>query len=390
MAALEDEVDPTGLSTNLLDAYYGSVNTTGTGTAFFHNRFQSLQYYVYDYTLDSTLFDISSSGNIPIGGDTPYSYTFGDNGMAYIATGDVADADYYSLTLGLAMKTFSGSGVYLAPNGIVNSANFAPITNPIAPNELITLFGSFGAGLGNGISATVLPLPQNLGGVTVNINGVPAPLDYVSPTQIIAQVPSSITPDNMVFYATIQVTSGGVVSNPVTVYTSDTAPGVFANPVASGVAAAQHGNYSLISDSSPASVGETIIIYTGGLGAVTPPIVPDGGPAIPYPPGNIVNDPNVTVDFSYVYSTSMPFVGQTPTTAGLYQIDAVVPSGTTSGENYLDVGTSDGYTSMATIDVGTGASATAKALIAGKKVAAKRLARNKTRAKKAHLKPSGR
>ena len=43
MAALEDEVDPTGETTNLLDAYYGSVNALGSGTALFHNRFQSLQ-----------------------------------------------------------------------------------------------------------------------------------------------------------------------------------------------------------------------------------------------------------------------------------------------------------------------------------------------------------
>ncbi len=178
-AALEDEVDPTGASTNLLDAYYGSLNALGNGTALFHNRFQSLQSLVFDYTLDSTLFDISSSGTVPAGGDTPYSYTFGVNGQAYIATGDTTNTAYYSLTLGLAMPKFSGNGIYLSQNGIVNSANFAPITNPIAPNELITLFGNFGAGLGTGITDTVLPLPTTLGPISVTINGVQAPLDYV-------------------------------------------------------------------------------------------------------------------------------------------------------------------------------------------------------------------
>jgi uncharacterized protein (TIGR03437 family) len=375
MTALEDEVDPTGASTNLLDAYYGSVNALGTGTAIFHNRFQSLQFLVYDYTLDSTLFDLSSSGTVPIGGDTPYSYTFGANGQAYIATGDTTNS-YYSLTLGLAMQKFSGSGIYLTPNGIVNSANFAPITNPIAPGELITLFGNFGASLGNGTTATTLPLPTTLAQVSVSINGSPAPLDYVSPTQIIAQVPSAISPDNSVYYATIVVTNNGVASNPVTVYTSNTAPGVFANPVAVGAAAAQHGDYSLISDTSPANTNETIIIYTGGLGAVTPPIVPDGGPAIAFPPGNIVNDQNVSVDFSYDFSMSLPFIGATPTTAGLYQIDAVVPSGTASN-NFLDVGTTDGYTSMTTIRVGA-ATGAARTPSAKKRLAA----RNKTRAKK--------
>jgi len=375
MAALEDEVDPTGSTTNLLDAYYGSVNALGTGTALFHNRFQSLQLLVYDYTLDSTLFDLSTSGTIPFGGDTPYSYTFGVNGQAYIGTGDSTNASYYSLTLGLAMQKFSGSGVYLSPNGIVNSANFAPITNPIAPNELITLFGNFGAGLANGITDTVLPLPTTLGPISVTINGVPAPLDYVSATQIIAEVPSAISPNSNVYYATIVVSNNNVASNAVTVYTSNTAPGVFANPVAVGAAAAQHGNYNLITTANPASINETIIIYTGGLGAVNPPIVPDGGPAIGFPPGNIVTDPNVTVDFGYDYSTSLPFEGATPTTSGLYQIDAVVPAGA-SGSDFLDVATTDGYTSMTTIAVG-GTNAV-KAQIAEKRLKA----RMRSRAKK--------
>jgi uncharacterized protein (TIGR03437 family) len=387
MAALEDQVDTTGEFTNLVDGYYGSVNTTGTGTAFFHNRFQSLQFLVYDYTLDSTLFNISPSGNIPFGGDTPYSYTFGDNGQAYIAVGDtsatVSTNANYSLTLGLAMQKFSGSGVYLSPNGIVNSASFAPITNPIAPNELITLFGNFGSGLGTAIPATSLPLPTKLGPVSVTINGVLAPLDYVSATQIIAQVPSSVSPNNNQYYAVVQVTNNNVASNSVTVYTSNTAPGVFANPVATGAAAAQHGNYTLVSAANPAVANETIIIYTGGLGAVTPPIVPDGGPAIAFPPGNIVNDPNVSVDFTYTYSNNLSFVGQTPTTAGLYQIDAVVPPGLAT-LNFLDVGTTDGYTSMTTISVAASGSARAEA------VKAHRMARNRARPKKTELKARGR
>ena len=375
-AALEDEVDTTGASTNLLDASYGSLNALGNGTALFHSRFQSLQSLVFDYTLDSTLFDLSSSGTVPIGGDTPYSYMFGVNGQAYIATGDTTNAANYSLTLGLAMPKFSGNGIYLSQNGVVNSANFAPITNPIAPNELITLFGNFGAGLGSGITDTVLPLPTTLGPISVTINGVKAPLDYVSATQIVAMVPSAISPNNSAYYATIVVTNNGVASNPVTVYTSNTAPGVFANPVAVGAAAAQHANYNLITDADPAIANETIIIYAGGLGAVNPPISPDGGPAIgsPY---NLVNDPNVSVDFAYTFSPSLPFIGATPTTAGLYQIDTVVPSGA-SGVDFLDVGTTDGYTSMTTINVGSGTTGAAKAQLAKKRLQA----RNRTRAKK--------
>ncbi len=202
--------------------------------------------------------------------------------------------------------------------------------------------------------------------------------------QIIALVPSAISPNNNVYYATIVVTNNGVASNPVTVYTSNTAPGVFANPVAVGAAAAQHGNYSLITDANPAAINETIIIYTGGLGAVNPPIVPDGGPAIgsPY---NLVTDLNVSVDFGYVFSTDLPFIGATPTTSGLYQIDAVVPAGYSFRSEFSGCGNNgrlhvDDNNQRSWRDNRRGESAVSK----------KRLqARNRTRAKKTRFEIAG-
>jgi uncharacterized protein (TIGR03437 family) len=301
--------------------------------------------------------------------------------------GDAVNSAYYSLTLGLGMTKCAGSGVYLCDNGIVNAANFAPITNPIAPNELITLFGTGFTTTATGATPGQ-PLPTTpLGGVTVTINGIAAPLDYVSPTQIIALVPSSISPDNGIYYATLQVTSNGVTSNPVTVYTSNTAPGVFANPTAFGAAAAQHSaDFSTITANSPAKIGETIIVYATGLGAVNPPVVPDGALA-PGPPNlSVVTDPDLSVDFSNVYAAfpfTCPtcFAGLTPTMAGLYQIDVPIPTGT-SGTDYFDVGTTDGYTSEATLSV-TAATGSA---VAGSESAAepaiKKRARAAMRAKK--------
>lgn len=373
MAALENQLGTSSQAT-AIDAYYGSVNATGGGTSLFHNRIQSLIFPVSDYTFDS-VYTVSATGTVPVG-DIPYSYTYGVNGQAFIAMGDAVGSQFYSLTLGLIMQKFSGNGVYLAPNGVVGSATFSPITNPIAPNELITLVGTGLAG-GNA-SATTLPLPTSLGGVQVTINGIAAPLDFVSPTQIVALVPSSISPNNNVFYATVQVTNNNALSNSVTVYTSNTAPGVFASPVATGPAAAQHSaNYSLITSASPAAVGETVIIYCDGLGAVTPAVVPDGA-AAPSSPLSKVNDTNLAVDFSGVAATfPVPFAGLTPTTAGLYQIDVPIPSGTASNV-FVDVATTDGYTSQASMRIGAAAAAVAKA-----EILQKRLERNQGRARKA-------
>ncbi len=349
MGGLEDQIDTTQTPADAVDAFYGSVNASGTGSSLFHNRLQSLAYAVYDYTFNSQ-YTVGSDGTVPVG-DIPYQFTFGAGGKSFIALGDAADTPaLYSLTLGLATQTYSGSGVFLNPLGIVNSATFAPATNPIAPNEFITLFGS---GMAGGVApAQTLPLPVTLGNVQVLINGTAAPLDYVSPTQIIALVPSSVTPPNA-YYATIQVMNNGAPSNKVTVYTNYTAPGVFATPIAIGPAAAQHGDYSLISSTSPAKPGEVITLYAGGLGAVTPAIVPDGAAASSNPLSH--TNESVYVDFSNVNAPTINFAGLTPTAAGLYQINVTVPTGTSSNA-YVDVSTPEAVTSQATLSISSGTS----------------------------------
>jgi len=381
MGALEEQIDTTGQSANSIDAFYGSVNANGAGTSLFHNRIQALTYAVYDYTFDSE-YTVQGDGTAAPA-DVPYQFTLGDNGKAFISLGTAAGTfPLYSLTLGLAAQTYAGTGVYLNPLGVVSSANFAPATNPIAPNELISLFGTGMAAAT--AQAQSLPLPTTLGNVQVTINGIPAPLDYVSPTMITALVPSSISPLNSVYYATVQVTNNGTPSNPVTVYTSNTAPGVFAQPVAIGPAAAQHADYSVISSGSPAAVGETIIVYAGGLGAVTPAVVPDGGPALSSPPYNTV-DATVAVDFSNVPATAINFAGLTPTTAGLYQLNVPIPSGTGS-DVFVDVSTPDGVTSEATLSVAAStSSAIGKASVSSLTMNRKRPAPRRSNAKKAGL-----
>ncbi len=381
LGALEEQVDTTGLTANSIDAFYGSANANGAGTSLFHNRIQALTYAVYDYTFDS---DYTVQGNGTIApADLPYQFTLGANGKAFIALGTATGAyPLYSLTLGLATQTYSGSGVYLNPLGVVSSANFAPITNPIAPNEFISLFGTGMAG--GTVEAKSLPLPTTLGNVQVTVNGIAAPLDYVSPTMITALVPSSISPLNNVLYATVQVSNNGALSNPVTVYTSNTAPGVFAQPVGIGPAAAQHADYSAVSSSSPAKIGETIVIYAGGLGAVTPAVAPDGGPALSSPPYNTVDAATIHVDFSLVPATTIDFAGLTPTAAGLYQINVPIPAGTASNV-FVNVRTQDGVTSEATLSVTSAtAMAAAKASVPPRSIQ-RRLAPRRSNAKKAGL-----
>lgn len=344
-AGLENDASgQSGFNANI-DSFYGSENAGGAGTSILHIRLEPFLdgEFAYDLTTDST-YTVPTSGTFqdqcPANSPSCYTHIYGLNGQGEIQVGI---GPQYSLIIGLRAKTYTGSGVFLNPVGIINSANNAPITNSVAPGEFVSLYGT---GLSAAtLAASTLPLPTNLGGVQVTVNGTPAPLVYVSSTQINVLVPQSIQSDS---YATFQVVNNGTKSNSVSVYTSGQAPGVFtANQSGTGPAAVLHSNYSPVTASNPAKVGETLQLFVTGLGSVTPAV--SDGAAAPSNPLSKVDDQNLQVFLDGV-EASVSFAGLAPGFAGLYQINFVVPSGVTPSSNvYVDVSTTEAYTTEATI-----------------------------------------
>lgn len=344
VAGLEDSVDTSSQpTTHLIDSYYGSTNANGLGTAISHNRIQSFAFPVYDFTYDAQ-YSVPANGAFNDG--LFYNYALGANGQAFVATGTQG---FYSLIVGFGAPKFSGPGVYLNPVGVVNAANFAPVTNPIAPNEIVTIYGSGLAA--STVSAPSLPLPTSLGGVQVTVNGQAAPLIYVTPGQIAFIVPQAISPFFNVLNATVQVVNNNVKSNPVTVYTSLTAPGIFsAGGNAIGGAAAQHasGTFPLVTSANPAKIGEGVVLYATGLGGVTPS-VGDGAPA-PSSPLSSVNDTADEVDYGAT-KANLAFAGLTPGLAGLYQLNTSVATGTAAGNQPVNLSTPDGVSTESTLAI---------------------------------------
>jgi uncharacterized protein (TIGR03437 family) len=209
---------------------------------------------------------------------------------------------------------------------------------------LVTLYGT---GLApKAAQAKSLPLPTSgLGGVQVLVNNRPAATFYVSPTQVSALVPSATAEA----YATFQIINHGQASNKVTVYTSQTAPGVFTlNQAGFGAGAVLHADYSLVTPQNPARIGETVLVFLTGLGATNPP-VPDGA-AGPVQPLSKVVDPNLQV-FVDGQNAPIAFGGLAPGLAGLYQLNVQVPPGVRSAPVYLDISTSVSYQSQTTIAI---------------------------------------
>ena len=348
-AALENDASGLANGNNFIDSFYGSVLALGQGQAILHDRLVLFNQSAYDYTAYSNA-DFSTGA---IQKDNSFQIFLGANGQASLQVGI---STFYSLTINLQAKSTPASGVFIDPLKVWNAASYAPITNPVAPGEFVSIFGS---GLAPGVfTPSALPLPTNLGGVQVKVNGKVAPLSYVGPTQINFLVPFATTDA----YATFQVINNGTPSNPVTLYTSLTAPGIFTGaPSGIGNGAVLHADFSAVTQSSPAKIGETVLLYLTGLGAVTP-TVGDGAAAPPKPLSTVLE--NIGVDIADLKGNdplaTVSFSGLAPGFAGLYQLNFAIPAGLTTGPASLNVATQDAFSSEALIYIQGSATASAE------------------------------
>ncbi|HKX31872.1 MAG TPA: Ig-like domain-containing protein, partial [Blastocatellia bacterium] len=125
-----------------------------------------------------------------------------------------------------------------SPASTVSAASFED--TPVAPNSIVS---AFGARLATQTAAAVdvdpntpgIQLPENLGGTTVEVNGLRAGLLFVSPEQVNYVIPSA----TQTGAATVTVSAGDGTISSGTVEVSTVAPAIFtANANGSGVAAA--------------------------------------------------------------------------------------------------------------------------------------------------------
>ncbi len=342
----EDESNYSTSGYGLLDTYFGSLSAA-SGVIVGHQRQTDV------FFSSPTGFTYSDTYNVPANGAytdtaTDTKYVVGAGGAVRIGSGI---GPYLGLSVALAAPQVSGSGVWIDPQGVVNAGSFAPFTAGVSPGELITIFGSNLAPSTQ--VASSIPFPDMLNGVQVNINGLPAPIYYVTATQISVLVPYATAGGSI---ASISVINNGTASNTVTAFLNLTSPGVLTQ-TQNGVGAGSilhAADYSLVTTQNPAQAGETVAVYLTGLGAVNPAI-PDGSAG---PSSTLSNATNtISADINGTTAT-VGFAGLAPQLAGLYQINLTIPTGLTSGNNFLDIQGPDSYTSEAIIPVGTGVATT--------------------------------
>jgi adhesin/invasin len=217
-------------------------------------------------------------------------------------------------------------GCLMQPNiiAVVNGASFQPGG---APGAVMTIFG---ASLSDAIrQATSFPLPMQLGSTMVTVNGVAAPLYYVSPTQINFQMPFRAPSATVQVAVNNQATFGMRAlraSSPHASTLAEVDPGLF---VTSGRrAAALNVDLTVHTTATPIAGGDYVLLFLTGQGPVTPAVVE--GVAAPGVPLSLING---TVQVSIGGKNAMvTYQGLAPGFAGLAQLNAIVPAGLTAGD----------------------------------------------------------
>ena len=215
---------------------------------------------------------------------------------------------------------------------MVNAADYWGTA--VAPGEIVSLFGSaIGPDQPAGAQRdNTGKIASTLAGTRVLFNGIPAPLLYVSPSQINAVVPFGVAGQTR---ASVQIERNGVADLPTfPVVMVDASPAVFTLD-RYGQAAVLNQDGTVNSISHPAPPGSVIAIFMTGAGDMLPrpvdgyiPAKPSAKPLLPV----IVQIPAGLSQAEVLYTGDAPGLVE-----GAVQIDVRLPPNTPAGEATLGV-----------------------------------------------------
>ncbi|MGC9946080.1 MAG: cellulase family glycosylhydrolase [Bryobacteraceae bacterium] len=197
-----------------------------------------------------------------------------------------------------------------AINAVANAASF---TGAVSPGSLATIFGTGFAS--QPAQPTNLPLPGDLGGVSVSVNGFYSPMLYTDSGQINFQVPFEAQAGG----ATVLVRSplGMSLEYPLTIDAAS--PGIFQMDGNRAVATDSSG--TLLTADHPAPAGSVIVVYLTGIGSLTTtPLDGAGAPVNPLARATLSATATVGGD-----NAPIQFLGLTPYFVGLAQANLQVP-----------------------------------------------------------------
>jgi uncharacterized protein (TIGR03437 family) len=210
-------------------------------------------------------------------------------------------------------------------------ANAASFEAGVTPGSAAVVFVSGVRALAGITAAQAVPLPRQLDGVRVSVNGRDAPLYAVANVngqeQVNFQVPWETEPST----ARVIVTRDTTASPAVDVRVQALQPGVFENG-AEAIVVRTAGN-TLVTAQRPLGGGETAYLYATGLGGVEAnPGTGNGGPRDAS--ARTRNPVTITIDG---VDCEVLFAGLAPDFVGIYQVNFRAPASNRGGQRELVV-----------------------------------------------------
>ena len=245
-----------------------------------------------------TYTDASGTDNILTPGMTYYYVVTAVSGASESLPSNEAPA--------IIPTTVPGAPASIFISGLGNGASF---THAYAPGMVLSVFGSQLAP--SVTSASGVPLPISLAGVDVSVNGVAAPLYYVSPGQLNVQVPYEASVNGT---ATLQINNNGQATSQTFVVAA-AAPGIFTDQTG-----------AIVPDGT-AIRGQTTTLYMTGTGSMTPPIPTGASPAAGTPIANLPQPEQTTTLTIGGVPAAIDFIGVPAGLVGVTQINFQVPNG---------------------------------------------------------------
>lgn len=228
----------------------------------------------------------------------------------------------------------------IAQGGIGEAFSLQP---GLAPGTWVSVYGSgLAAGTASWSPAADQPLPVGLGATSVLVNGLPAPVSFVSPGQVNFLVPSGVAPGAV----TVEVRNGPDRAT-LSMQASGVLPALYGVPLQTQAGAATYWMTALAtrpSDASPVLVGNAAVdsrvaraahagdllqLYAIGLGPTDPPVATDK----PFTGSAPLRD-GARVWFG-TGEGQVQFAGLVST--GLYQINVVIPATVGAGDVLVTV-----------------------------------------------------
>jgi uncharacterized protein (TIGR03437 family) len=251
---------------------------------------------------------VDSQGNVTVVGETSSPDFLGATvPQGQYATGFVvkAVAGRPSITAVLSAASFQ-PGIEAGSWVMIQGANLAGTTRTWNASDFV----------GNN-------LPLSLDGVRITIDGKPAFVEYISPTQINVQAPT----DSATGTVYVVVTYNGAASAPATAQLQAVAPAFFMAPGTNYALASRLPDWALVGNPSspPAKPGDMLVLWGTGFGATNP--AAPAGTVVSGAPVTVIT-PTVTVG-----GVSVPVVSSVLTTgpAGLYQVTIQLPANVPTG-----------------------------------------------------------